>query len=59
LAASAFQLALYIHLIVAVQSPSDLDQLRGTINDLLTRIPQDQIYPPVKALLTQLPEFLS
>jgi hypothetical protein len=55
LAASAFQLALYIHLIVAVQSPEDFAALREPINDLLCRLDVDGLYPPVKALLTQLP----
>lgn len=55
LAASAFQLALYIHLIVAVQSPEDYDRLREPINDLLCRLDVDSLYPPVRAMLTQLP----
>jgi hypothetical protein len=55
LAASAFQLSLYIYLIVAVQSTDDYAAVREPINDLLCRLDVDQLYPPVRALLTQLP----
>ncbi len=55
LASSAFQLALYIQLQVAVQSPDDYGELREGIDDLVRRLDPETLYPPVKLLLSQLP----
>lgn len=54
MALSAFQLSLYITLVVAIGTPGGAEELRGNIEELLNRIPEDQLYPPVKALLGRL-----
>lgn len=55
MAISAFQLALYITLVVAIRAPTGPGELRSHVDDLLTRVPEDQLYAPIKALLGRLP----
>lgn len=51
LAVSAFQLALQVTLTVAVNAGTTEDETAASIQDLLPRIPAEQLYPPVKELL--------
>jgi hypothetical protein len=52
-AIGAFQSALYITLIVALENKASIDELRETLADLLARIPPDQLQAPTQALLAQ------
>jgi len=51
MANSAYQLALYIVLILAVQTQASYDELRSEIHDLKEKIPADVLNPPVQELL--------
>lgn len=51
MATSAYQLSLYIVLILAVQTQASYDELRSEIKDLKSKIPEDALNPPVKELL--------
>ena len=54
LAVSAFQSALYITLTVAVESKPVAEALTLSIAELLERVPAEELYAPVKALLAGL-----
>lgn len=51
LAASAFQLALHVVLSVAVTLSEPDEQTQAALQDLLSRVPPDQLQEPVKELL--------
>ena len=51
LATSAYQLSLYIVLILAVQTQASYDELRSEIHDLKSKIPDEALNPPVQELL--------
>jgi hypothetical protein len=51
LSTSAYQLSLYIVLILGVQTRESYAELRDEIHDLKGKIPADQLYPPVQELL--------
>lgn len=51
LAASAFELALEITLTVAVRANASDAELAASVEDLLPRIPAEQLHPPTKELL--------
>ena len=53
MAASAYQLSLYIVLILAVQTKESYAELRDEIRDLTGKIPAGLLNPPVKELLLQ------
>lgn len=56
LAMSANQLALHVMLTVALEQPAENDELLPEIRGLLAQIPADQLYAPVKELLTRMNE---
>ncbi len=51
MATSAYQLSLYIVLILAVQTQASYDELRSEIHDLKGKIPEEALNPPVLELL--------
>jgi hypothetical protein len=53
MATSAYQLSLYIVLILAVQTQQSYAELRDEINDLKSKIPEEALNPPVRELLLQ------
>jgi hypothetical protein len=55
LAASAWQLALYVTLTVAVGNEGKAGELRPAIGDLRARLTDDALQPPVRELLARLP----
>lgn len=55
LAASAWQLALYVTLTVAVGNQARAGELRPAIGELRARVAADSLQPPVRELLAQLP----
>ena len=56
LAESAFQLALQIMLIVSVEAPTETEEHRPMIEELLSRVRPEQLHPPVTELLAKLGE---
>jgi hypothetical protein len=54
LAASAFQLALYLTLTVAIGEPARAGQLQPAVADLRGRLGDEPLNPPVQALLARL-----
>jgi hypothetical protein len=55
LAASAWQLALYVTLTVALGDGAKAGDLRAAIGDLRARLAEDSLQPPVRELLAKLP----
>ncbi len=55
LAASAWQLALYVTLTVAVGNEAKAGDLRPAIGELRARLTEDSLQPPVRELLAKLP----
>jgi hypothetical protein len=56
LALSAHQLALHVMLTVAIEHPAAAPELLPEIRTLLANVPADQLYDPVKELLTRMGE---
>jgi hypothetical protein len=54
LAVSAHQLALHVMLTVAAEQPATAHELLPEIRALLAEVPADQLYEPVKELLTKM-----
>jgi len=54
MAASAFELALYVTLTIAVEPDASIDELRPQIAQLLGALPPDQIHAPIRELLDRI-----
>ena len=54
LAQGAFQSALYILLVIAVENPRAAEEIKAPIVGLLERVPVEQRHPPLMDLLKQL-----